>query len=478
MATQEWHDPVRALDHYAQATRRRAGAVDASTALTLSIAATQQADTAAFATQFGERIDALESYLATKRTNLKRVLQQGDAGTDSLIGISAADEARLDEDADDIAAIRREFQQYAERQATLARRVLLPLATARAPIAEDTGAREGITNMVRRMSHRFEPSTRSTWAIRGAVAAALIATMAIAGWSRTADVTAAAASSDVRVTAGGNGPAAGVTAPNSTTPWSPPASALADRRMVALYGHPNQPTMGALGKYSADDAAAEVARLAKAAGQPGAPAPLGALELIVSVAQASPTSDGTYLERMSDRAIQEYVDVARARGLHLILDVQIGWGDPLAETKRYERFLVNPFVHLALDPEFSTKRAGLAPGAVIGTLDAPAVNAVEQYLGNLVRGHQLPKKLLVIHQFTPGMLANTDAYQDDAAIERVIDMDGFGSPDSKLDAYNQFALASYGRRPAIKLFYEWDTPMLSNDQLDALPRPPELVIYQ
>lgn len=175
MATQEWHDPVRALDHYAQATRRRAGAVDASTALTLSIAATQQADTAAFATQFGERIDALESYLATKRTNLKRVLQQGDAGTDSLIGISAADEARLDEDADDIAAIRREFQQYAERQATLARRVLLPLATARAPIAEDTGAREGITNMVRRMSHRFEPSTRSTWAIRGAVAAALIA---------------------------------------------------------------------------------------------------------------------------------------------------------------------------------------------------------------------------------------------------------------------------------------------------------------
>lgn len=236
--------------------------------------------------------------------------------------------------------------------------------------------------------------------------------------------------------------------------------------------------MGVLGKYTPQEAAQEAARLASTGTQPGAPALRGALELIVAVAQAKPTADGLYLERMPDSEVARYVEAAREHGLQLILDIQIGWGDPLLEAKRYERFLVNPFVHIALDPEFATRRLGVAPGVAIGSLDAHSVNEVEEYLGGLVRVHHLPKKLLILHQFTPDMLPDTSRYRGDPAVERVIDMDGFGPPGAKLDAYNEFALAPYGHYPAIKLFFEWDEPLLANAQLDALARPPALLIYQ
>ena len=48
----------------------------------------------------------------------------------------------------------------------------------------------------------------------------------------------------------------------------------------------------------------------------------------------------------------------------------------------------------------------------------------------------------------------------------------------KLDGYMQYALASYAQRPAIKLFWEWDEPLLTIEQLLALPRIPDIVIYQ
>jgi hypothetical protein len=71
--------------------------------------------------------------------------------------------------------------------------------------------------------------------------------------------------------------------------------------------------------------------------------------------------------------------------------------------------------------------------------------------------------------------ANLDAVPD---VELVIDMDGYGAPADKVAGYNLFSLATYAEHPALKLFFEWDAPVMTPAQVEGLPVPPRVVIYQ
>ncbi|MEE8422561.1 MAG: hypothetical protein V3S31_07270, partial [Dehalococcoidia bacterium] len=177
-------------------------------------------------------------------------------------------------------------------------------------------------------------------------------------------------------------------------------------------------------------------------------------------------------------ALDRWVELARERGLLLIVDIQIGWADPLEEVERLAGVLAKPFVHVALDAEWATRASGRAPGEVIGTLAAADVNAVQRYLAGIVQRYNLPPKALILHQFRGFMLTDTETYLDVSEVEIVIDMDGFGSPWAKLTNYEEFSLASYAERPAIKLFFDWDTPLMSPERIQGLAAPPDLVIYQ
>jgi hypothetical protein len=257
-------------------------------------------------------------------------------------------------------------------------------------------------------------------------------------------------------------------------------SALEGNQVIAIYGHPGVPIMGILGAMSPDQAAREVKRLATEwdVANGTATSALGALHLITYVAQPYPMEDGSYLMRLPAERIEEYADAAARHGLLLFLDVQVGMADPVTEAQRLEAFLSLPYVHLALDPEFAMRKRGGRPGQRIGSLDGSEVNAVQRYLAGLVRTHTLPPKMLILHQFRDDMLTNTAAYENLAEVERIVDMDGWGGTGVKLAHYEAFALASYAERPGIKLFYEWDTPVLRIEQLLALPQVPAVVIYQ
>lgn len=258
-----------------------------------------------------------------------------------------------------------------------------------------------------------------------------------------------------------------------------PRSRFTQTRVVTLYGFPGVPVMGALGEGTPEEAAARVAALARTheVSARGTRV-VGGLHLIVAVAEVAPGSDGTYLDRLDHAVIERYLAAARQHDLMLFLDIQIGWGDPLAEAQRLEVFLKDPDVQLSLDPEFATRSYGVAPGKVIGTLQARDVNRVQAYLAGLVREHGLPPKMLVLHQFLDSMLANPETFDAVPEVEVAIDMDGYGSAGAKLDHFEHFARAPYSERPAIKLFYRWDAPLLTPEQLSALPEPPGLVIYQ
>ena len=251
-------------------------------------------------------------------------------------------------------------------------------------------------------------------------------------------------------------------------------------QVISFYGHPGICVMGELGCHAVQEAAQRIGELALNFDRlNGARYALPALHVIVDVAQRQPQDDGSYLDRLSMAAVSEWVELAREHGYLLFLDLQVGWADTLESVQRLEPFLEEPFVHVAIDPEFATGRSRIAPGEIIGTLRSEEVNEVQNYLGLLVRRHDLPQKILVLHQFRDFMLRTPEEYEDVREVEVTIDMDGWGGDGAKLAGYELFAQASYAERSAFKLFYRWDTPdVLSPEEMVALPNPPDYVIYQ
>ena len=84
---------------------------------------------------------------------------------------------------------------------------------------------------------------------------------------------------------------------------------------------------------------------------------LPALELITVIANADPGEDGMYRSRQRDAVIRRYLRAARRAKALLLLDIQPGRSDFFTETTRLEKWLKEPDVSLALDPEWRVARA-------------------------------------------------------------------------------------------------------------------------
>jgi len=257
-------------------------------------------------------------------------------------------------------------------------------------------------------------------------------------------------------------------------------SVLEGATVVSVYGHPGVCIMGELGCHGGPEGAIEAARsLADEYDALGTGRTiLPALHLIVDVAQARPGADGQYLDQMPMEQIAEWVDAARDADMLIYLDIQIGWGNLIDHVERLGVFLEEPFVQLAIDPEFATRSRRTAPGVVIGTLTADEVNEVQAYLAEIVRRTGQPAKALVLHQFNDEMLTNPEEFEDVDEVVITIDMDGWGPPWPKVWGYETYALAPYAELPAFKLFYHWDEPLMTPADVMGMSVPPAYVIYQ
>lgn len=246
-------------------------------------------------------------------------------------------------------------------------------------------------------------------------------------------------------------------------------------RVVAFYGAAGGGALGVLGAGTPDEAARRLSRQARAYETPSRPV-LPAFELIVTVAQASPGPDGDYSAPTPPATIRRYLAAARRARALLLLDVQPGRAPFLPEVRRYERFLRQPDVGLALDPEWSM-RPGQVPAKTIGSTDARTINRVSAYLDGLVRRGRLPQKLLVVHQFTSAMVRDRGRVRPRAGLAITFHVDGFGSRAAKRSKY---ALL-HGRPPfhsGFKLFYRQDVAMLHPAEVLRLRPAPDLVTYQ
>ena len=250
---------------------------------------------------------------------------------------------------------------------------------------------------------------------------------------------------------------------------------LPDYRVVAYYGAPQDPQLGALGIGSPAAAAKKLAKQAKGYERKSRPV-LPAMELIAVVAAAHPEEGGRYNLRQPDKVIRRYLKAARKAKALLILDIQPGRSDFFTETKRLRKWLKEPDVGLALDPEWRMG-PGEVPGKVIGSVTAREVNATSDWLDKLTARYKLPQKLLLIHQFTDDMVPEKEL-KERKNLAYVLNVDGFGTQSLKVAKYKNFVNQSPGFRRGFKLFYSEDTDTMTPAEVMRLQPRPDVVVYE
>jgi hypothetical protein len=254
---------------------------------------------------------------------------------------------------------------------------------------------------------------------------------------------------------------------------------LHDKRIVCLYGHPGTKSLGVLGEQGVDASVARAKGAAAAYRRYSDIPVVPAFEIIATVAQGAPGPDGDFSGEASIGQLKPWVDKARAAGLYVLLDLQPGRADLLAQARRYEPLLRLPNVGLAVDPEWKLGPRQ-RPLGQIGGMDAAELNRTSAWLASLTAAHALPQKLFVIHQFRLTMIrheANLDTSRDELTV--LIHMDGQGSTAQKNSTWRSVVGARPGPIPlGWKNFYDEDHPMLTPSQTMAKRPAPMMISYQ
>ena len=246
-------------------------------------------------------------------------------------------------------------------------------------------------------------------------------------------------------------------------------------QVVAYYGAPQDNALGALGIGTPTHAGRRLLGQARAYDSGHRPV-LPAMELIADIAQGHPGDDGLYRTRQTDAVIRRYLKAARAIKALLILDIQPGHAGFFEEAQYFTRWLRQPDVSLALDPEWHTP--GAVPGTVIGSVDVREVNAVSFWLDELVRRYKLPQKLLVVHRFTDHGIQGIELLKPRRDVAVTVNVDGFGPNVVKIAKYKGYALNVPGIYNGFKLFYHEDPVTMKARRVLRITPHPDLVVYE
>jgi hypothetical protein len=249
-----------------------------------------------------------------------------------------------------------------------------------------------------------------------------------------------------------------------------------DRRIVAFYGNPRDNELGALGIGTPTRAARRLLAQARPYGRKSRPV-LPTMELISTVATAAPGPSGLYRDHLAGATIRRYLKAARKINALLVLDIQPGRGQFGPEITRLRRWLVEPDVGLALDPEWHVGPDQL-PGKVIGSMDADGVNAAAAYLSKIVRAGDLPEKLLLVHRFTDGMITRDERLHAVPGVATVVNVDGFGSQVVKVAKYHNFVRRTPQVRRGFKVFYKEDLHTMAPAAVMRMTPRPDVVVYE
>jgi hypothetical protein len=245
--------------------------------------------------------------------------------------------------------------------------------------------------------------------------------------------------------------------------------------LVAYYGTAGTGSLGVLGEDEPDAITRRLRAAAKPFGTEQRPVQI-VYELIVTVADGGPGPDGDYSHDISKDKVAAYIEAAHRNKALLVLDLQPGRSDFLTVAKRWKWALRDPWVGLALDPEW---RMGprQVPAQVIGSVGAVEVNRVSRWLRWLRNSNDLPEKIFMLHSFRTTMIRSIDRVikrQDLAMVEHV---DGFGTQAQKLATYHAVARPKWFHL-GFKLFYDEDIRRMNAKQVKAIRPVVEFVSFQ
>jgi hypothetical protein len=257
-----------------------------------------------------------------------------------------------------------------------------------------------------------------------------------------------------------------------------PGAVLPFNRIVAYYGNLYSKQMGALGEFPKAQMLSKLQGEVKRWTEADSLLPaIPALHYIAVTAQVSPGKGGTYRLRMPHSQIDTVLAWAKEINALVFIDIQVGLSSLQQELPEFEKYLSMPHVHFGIDPEFSMK-GGQRPGKAVGTFDAADINYATSYLAGLVKQHNLPPKILIIHRFTQGMVTNYKSIKLQPEVQIVMDMDGWGIPAKKVNTYKQFIFREPVQFTGFKIFYKNDTQksgvakeMQPADVLKLVPKP-------
>jgi hypothetical protein len=166
----------------------------------------------------------------------------------------------------------------------------------------------------------------------------------------------------------------------------------------------------------------------------------------------------------------------------MLLNLQPGRSEFITEAKAFQKWLKEPDVGVALDPEWAMDHHQ-RPGSVYGYTTGAELNEVARYLSGLVRQYDLPEKVMVYHQVARSVVRKESGLKDHDGVVVIKSVDGLGHPGPKINTYRvvnkstpKFVHAGF------KLFFTEDRRhggrlMTSKEVLGLRPRP-EYVMFE
>lgn len=252
-----------------------------------------------------------------------------------------------------------------------------------------------------------------------------------------------------------------------------------DHRLVGYSGYPGAAALGRLGTGDIDERMAEIEQVGAdyARGRELLPV----MELIAVTVHSQPGTDGLYRTRIKDEIVESWLATARQHKAVLLLNIQPGRARFIDEVKHLEKWLVEPDVGLALDPEWAVGPDEV-PGSVYGHTSGPELDEVATYVAGLVAEHQLPEKVVLYHQLHADIVSEEDKLVPHEGVALLKSIDGIGSAAAKVATWRKIVAQTPEHvHLGFKLFYEEDArhgPLMSADQVMELTPEPEYVLYE
>lgn len=251
---------------------------------------------------------------------------------------------------------------------------------------------------------------------------------------------------------------------------------FADHRfLVAYYGTGQTASLGVLGETDPDTMNRRLHHAAAPFRRPGRPLRY-VYELIVTIADGHPGKDGDYSHDIPRSEVRRYIRAAHRNDALLLLDLQPGRSTFPEVAKRWEWALRDPWVGLALDPEWRMGRRQV-PAHTVGQVGADEINRTSLWLARLTKSEELPQKLFMLHQFRVDMIDDIVRVRQRPELAMVQHVDGFGTPRQKLATYHAVARPQQFTM-GFKLFYDEDVRRLQAPAVHAIRPRVRFVSFQ